>query len=569
MSTKPDYAKRMVGWYNPPQLLRTGAFVLVSQQFALHSDNREIQALATPYAGYHDYRVDWSKSEDIWMDFIADCGDGWNSTYAVAREFAKERLPVTFPDGKEVVLNRGKILIFGGDLIYPTPTGQGYDDRLLKPYFDALPPEPAGWPDVWALPGNHDWYDSLASFRRLFCTEQEFGPWKTRQRLSYFAAKLPHGWWVFGVDVQLLHDIDQRQLQYFAGVLKTVGAQDRVILCCAEPYWMDHVPQAVGSSAYVKSLFETLREIIGHRLRLAIAGDLHHYQRLSKKDSTNHLITCGTGGAFLHPTHVVNLKSLPEGFSLKKSYPDPNQSKRLTRRNTFFLFRNPLFGVVPGAFYLLVAWSTGINIGEKFGEVQLRELGRVGLSEFWEAIQIATHSAILSPIGMAIYAIIFSGFIIFTQSKSQIFRWVAGSLHSLSHIMVGFLIFWGVVYFCLNVLELVPKSISQYLLAGALIVPAGWIGGSILMGLYLWISLNIFHEHVTEAFSALRIEDWKGFLRMQLCPDGQLNIYFIGIERVPRQWRQKEANAAGPRWVPNDWAATPAKVEDYVKIEPS
>jgi hypothetical protein len=217
-----------------------------------------------------------------------------------------------------VPISRGRILILGGDLIYPTPTGQGYDDRLLKPYYDALPKDEACQPDVWALPGNHDWYDSLACFRRLFCTGQKFGPWQTRQRLSYFAAKLPHGWWLFGVDVQLLHEIDQRQLDYFADVLERVGAQDRVILCCAEPYWLDHVPEAVGSSKYVESLLDTLCELIGDRLRLAIAGDLHHYQRLSTPDDQSHRITCGTGGAFLHPTHGLNDQSLPPGFSLKK-----------------------------------------------------------------------------------------------------------------------------------------------------------------------------------------------------------------------------------------------------------
>src|SRR4051794_27924677 len=83
----------MVGWYNPPQLIRTGALVLVSQQFALHADNREMQALATPLGPPKDYSE--LKSEDFWMDFVADCGDGWNSTYAVACEVDKDSLPVT------------------------------------------------------------------------------------------------------------------------------------------------------------------------------------------------------------------------------------------------------------------------------------------------------------------------------------------------------------------------------------------------------------------------------------------------------------------------------------------
>jgi hypothetical protein len=556
----------MVGWYNPPQLLRTGALVLVSQQFALHADNREMQALAAPLAGPTDYSDHLPATEDLWIDFVADCGDGWNSTYAVASEVAKDSLLVTLPNKEKVEIKRGKILVFGGDLIYPTPTGQGYDDRLLGPYIDAFGTDKNAWPDVWALPGNHDWYDSLSAFRRLFCTEQDFGPWRSSQRSSYFAAKLLNGWWLFGVDLQLLHDIDQRQLEYFKYVLKKVGDQDRIILCCAEPYWLDHVPPAVGSSTFVKSLLATLLETMGDRLRIAIAGDLHHYQRLSTPDSKNHLVTCGTGGAFLHPTHVVN-EVPPAGYTLEKSYPDKLQSKKLTRRNIFFLSRNPWFGIVPGLFYLLVAWSTGLNIGETFGEVKLRELGRIGFWEFWDAILVGIHSAILSPIGIAVYAVIFAGFIIFTQSKSKKFRWIAGSLHSLSHAFVGFLIFWAVTYFCISVLGMVPKSITQYLLAGLLIVLLAWIGGSIIMGLYLWISLNRFHEHTTEAFSSLRIQDWKGFLRMRIRPGGELDVYFVGIERVPRRWRQND-KSFGPRWLANDKKMTSAKLEDYVKIKP-
>jgi hypothetical protein len=315
----------------------------------------------------------------------------------------------------------------------------------------------------------------------------------------------------------------------------------------------------------VKSLLAILLERIGGRLRLAVAGDLHHYQRLSTPDSKKHLITCGTGGAFLHPTHVVN-EVPPEGYSLEKSYPDRVLSRKLTRWNMVFLTTNPWFGSLPGIFYLLVAWSTGINIGEQFGEIKLRELGRIGLSEFWDAILVGIQSAMLSPIGIAVYAVIFAGFIIFTQSKSTKFRWIAGTLHSLSHAIVGFLIFWAVTYFSITCVGLVPKSIWQYLLAGFLIFWAAWAAGSIVMGLYLWISLNRYGEHVTEAFSALRIEDWKGFLRMRIRPTGELDVYFIGIERVPRSWR--ELDSGSPRWISNDTRATPARLEDHVKIKP-
>jgi len=169
---------------------------------------------------------------------------------------------------------------------------------------------------------------------------------------------------------------------------------------------------------------------------------------------------------------------------------------------------------------------------------------------------------------MAIYAIIFAAFIIFTGSKSKRFRWIAGSLHALSHVFVGFLIFWGAAYLCITVFGLVPKSVTQYLVAAPMIMIAAWFAGSILMGLYLWISLNVFREHTTEAFSALRISDWKGFLRMHLCPNGELEVYFVGIRTVPRQWRRKATAAAGPEWINNDARTEPARLEDYVKIRP-
>ena len=71
-----------------------------------------------------------------------------------------------------------------------------------------------------ALPGNHDWYDSLVAFQKLFFTHifngRTFaGGWRTRQKRSYFALKLPHKWWLVGVDLQLSHNIDVPQLRYF------------------------------------------------------------------------------------------------------------------------------------------------------------------------------------------------------------------------------------------------------------------------------------------------------------------------------------------------------------------
>ena len=59
------------------------------------------------------------------------------------------------------------------------------------------------------------------------------------------------------------------------------------------------------------------------------------------------------------------------------------------------------------------------------------------------------------------------------------------------------------------------------------------------MGVYLLISLNVFGRHSEEAFSGLRIEDYKHFLRLHIDRTGALTIWPIKIERVPRRWRDR------------------------------
>ncbi len=45
------------------------------------------------------------------------------------------------------------------------------------------------------------------------CSQGWLGGWVLPQEKSYFALKLPHGWWVFGVDLALVGDIDICQLR--------------------------------------------------------------------------------------------------------------------------------------------------------------------------------------------------------------------------------------------------------------------------------------------------------------------------------------------------------------------
>ena len=71
---------------------------------------------------------------------------------------------------------------------------------------------PADAPLCYVVPGNHDWFDGLASYMRYVLGREYLGGRFLPQQKSYFALELPHDWWVFGMDDGLDGEIDSQQL---------------------------------------------------------------------------------------------------------------------------------------------------------------------------------------------------------------------------------------------------------------------------------------------------------------------------------------------------------------------
>lgn len=55
---------------------------------------------------------------------------------------------------------------------------------------------------------------------------------------------------------------------------------------------------------------------------------------------------------------------------------------------------------------------------------------------------------------------------------------------------------------------------------------------SLVFGSYLYISINWFHLHFDEAFSSLRIANYKAFTRCHITTDGDLEVYTLGVDKV-------------------------------------
>jgi hypothetical protein len=526
----------MVGWFDLKQLFTTAGDVVISTVLGRHADRRSLEPFAAKDVPIYDHSKIKNGSRSVTIDYISDTGDGWNSTYAVLYWATQQKLQLSGID-----TTRGDILVLGGDESYPVGNRQTYDQRLLKPMEAAMGQTESPSPYVYAVPGNHDWYDSLISFTRLFISRLWIAGWQTQQDRSYFALKLPDGWWLVATDVGLESDIDDAQLKFLQMVARIVPEEDRIILCNAEPFW-------VKAQDYQKndSNLRLIEKLLGTRIRVFLAGDLHHYRRHESPDGRQK-ITAGGGGAFLHPTHGWSKEPLPDGFKLvtQASFPPEAESRKLTKGNILFFLKNKTFGIATSILYTLTAWSFMANIGTYSMTPQnlptvLHEVVNRGLQNSTAAFWVV---------------LIFLGFYFFTETTSTKYRIIGGSLHAVAHLTACFVLGWlgGIVAVALQATFGEPL---YQIYSGAVLLVGGYVVGSILMGLYLYISLNIFKRHRNEAFSALKVEDWKHFLRI-IIKDGRLTILPIGIQRVPKHW--KPANAQDPhepQFVPDDATST-------------
>jgi hypothetical protein len=338
------------------------------------------------------------------------------------------------------------------------------------------------------------------------------------------------------------------------GIAATMVPEDRIILCTAEPHWIyDKLLKRYDNQINENNLAFLEEKIFCRKIAVFLSGDLHHYRRHATDDN-RHKITAGGGGGFLHPTHGGDVSELRNHYRFKTAFPPPNKSKSLTWRNLGFLYFNPLFGCTTSLLYTLTCWSVMANIG------------RLGIGQWSEALKRVIGTSIGNPTAVFWILLVWGGFLLFTDTYSKWYRWIAGTLHGLAHVLAMFFIGWFASYVGMTWLDWHFKSPKQLVLAGAIIAVVGWIAGSIVMGVYLVVSLNFFKRHANEAFSALAIPDWKSFLRLKIDGSGGLTIFPIGIRRVPRKWKASE-QTGGSIFVPDDPKATdPELIEQPIVI---
>ncbi|KAF4655472.1 hypothetical protein FOZ61_007563 [Perkinsus olseni] len=747
----PSERKHMVPWYSLSMTTHLFDLILMMKVFLGKFDARVLLAAQTK--GIETDFTDLSERDDLWFDFLADGGDGFDSTYTISRLLAQPHLPVELPSEGDVhpqtqkallstngalrprvasggdelaslskkggrsspslqrvkddsplsasgktagrfgsthsntlMLPRANVVFHGGDVAYPSPSNEEFVDRFIRPLEWALPrvdPEDSvrdsnEQPEMFIIPGNHDWHDGLETFLHWIVNSERLAGWKLPQKHTYYAVKLPHGWWVWGLDLGLSYDLDRPQYDYFCALLEagTVEAEDRVVVLTHRPNWVYDVAMGERTGYTLNVLLDKIGE---PRLAMRIAGDLHHYTRYVPGDGSNGppLVTSGGAGAFLHPTHYPPRDFLSEanisarlgdqngngdayaagqvsldlpgciskasgtGYTRVCSYPDENLSRKLTWMNLIH-FRNRNWGadVVLGLSYILMVISavplcgTARVLSQPDFLLVLKEFFLLMIETFYTIfntsyLSLLTHCCFLAcmialaethmgvawklGVGVVHYAchaiaavaciclaecatVYLAQLHTMTSGESpEIVRFLDGIL--LEAAGSGYEIPLYLLPSALNTLALsicdLPRIIAtnreaacvsmaagqaltrfDYAALVAPLVPYLWIIitpiASFIFGCYLSVSLNFLGQHWTEAFSSLKIQDYKNFLRMHISPvTGDLHCFVVGVDHVPTRWEMDPywdktfmpRNAKVPSW---KWV-TPSKYRPRVQ----
>jgi uncharacterized membrane protein HdeD (DUF308 family) len=221
-----------------------------------------------------------------------------------------------------------RFMVISSDVIYPTGSMKNYEANFWLPFKGFTKP-------VYAIPGNHDWFDALEGFAATFFAPEaasaamrarvasdhrltsttdgriawlvgeaarlrrEYGVPTGFQQAPYFQIQTER-FALLAVDTGVLRGVDPDQIAWLrAGLEQSRGKFTMVIL--GHPLYAGGQYQAGDDDAFV-AIHRLLRE---YGVALVMAGDTHdleHYVERYRRDGRErvmHHVVNGGGGAYL------------------------------------------------------------------------------------------------------------------------------------------------------------------------------------------------------------------------------------------------------------------------------
>jgi hypothetical protein len=264
--------------------------------------------------------------DDFSFLLLGDTGEGDWSQYAL--------VPPLEAKGADA-----KFLFICSDVMYPLANVNAYAPKFYIPYKSLEMP-------IYAIPGNHDWYDGLEAFMRHFCDREAIGRawsrfpsrgfvrdvlWRRPPRFKqpkfdearahrssetqrqpkqqqgpYFVIETQRLRLVC-IDTGITKDLDHAQGEWLLRV--SSGSPKPKVLLSGTPIYVDNKCQPLEIIGGAGG-FETVDAIVRHAPHnyvAVIGGDIHNYQRypVDVDGRTIQYIVSGGGGAFMHGTHEI------------------------------------------------------------------------------------------------------------------------------------------------------------------------------------------------------------------------------------------------------------------------
>jgi Calcineurin-like phosphoesterase len=270
-----------------------------------------------------DLLVSVPQSGPVSFLVMGDTGEGDGSQFAVVEPLRPHAADTAF-------------LFICSDVIYPAGGIDDYCDKFFDPYKDYPGP-------IYAVPGNHDWYDDATGFMYWFCGAEDPPP-RSGTRLFSKAwvrdrlwRRAPRSHAEVIARARELRKEPRQQLgqpaPYFAidvGELRLVGIDTGITgsIDSDQATWLREISRGerpkillTGKPIYVDGCYRpgkiegedggTIDDVVtdpDHHYIAAIGGDIHNYQRYPVRVADGRTIlylVSGGGGAFMHETYSI------------------------------------------------------------------------------------------------------------------------------------------------------------------------------------------------------------------------------------------------------------------------
>jgi hypothetical protein len=317
-------------WYFNTESWATGIYQKLTELRVDPWRASMIDAVARAYGGGDElFRIDprgAAGNGDFSFLVIGDPGEGDASQYSLTSRYLK------LGQSDDV-----KFLVISSDVIYPAGAIEDYEAKFYLPFQGFAKP-------VYAIPGNHDWFDALESFNANFLepkaarsaiearVEADLGLTGTNARridnLMAHAARLRRLYAVnvgiqrapffelqtddfalLAIDTGIMRTVDERQLAWIERALDRSRGKFTMAIIGHPRFAGGHdiPPTAEGQDVAESSeKFAALYRLLAtHNVKIAMAGDTHDFEYYRENivgdgpERVMHHFVNGGGGAYL------------------------------------------------------------------------------------------------------------------------------------------------------------------------------------------------------------------------------------------------------------------------------